>query len=111
MALSTARMFVLRGRPPGLAGGINGSISSHWASVKSLGYPGRSILRLYHLPDFPDTLLDHQSSIGGPKQRRRGGTGRSVVQCRIAAPVETPGFLSRSSWHQPLFAYLPAALT
>src|SRR5438309_11753574 len=50
-------MSVLRGRPPGLAGGINGSIASHWASVKSLGYPGCSIGLLYHSSDFPDMLL------------------------------------------------------
>src|SRR5438128_11770049 len=58
MALSTARISVLRGRPPGLAGGINGSISCHWASVKSLGYPECSILRLYHPSDFPDRLSE-----------------------------------------------------
>src|SRR5712692_8161402 len=46
MALSTARILVLRGRPPGLAGGINGSISSHWESVKSLGYPNRRTAHL-----------------------------------------------------------------
>src|SRR2546421_4667147 len=37
MALTTSRIFVVRGCPPGLAGGINGSRMLHSASVRSLG--------------------------------------------------------------------------
>src|SRR5690348_1160653 len=37
MALSTSRIFVMRGCPPGLAGGIKGSRMLHSASVRSLG--------------------------------------------------------------------------
>ena len=36
MALRTSRISTSRGRPPGLAGGINGAILSHSASVRSL---------------------------------------------------------------------------
>ena len=43
MPLSTSRISVLRGLPPGLAGGINGSSICHSASLKSLGYGFLSI--------------------------------------------------------------------
>ena len=38
MPLSTSRRSTVRGLPPGLAPGSHGASSSHWASVKSLGY-------------------------------------------------------------------------
>lgn len=41
MAFIISRISTLRGRPPGLAGGINGSILCHCLSVKSLGYSFR----------------------------------------------------------------------
>jgi hypothetical protein len=37
--LIAVRTLVVRGRPPGLGGGIIGSINFHWASVRLLGYP------------------------------------------------------------------------
>lgn len=43
MALTTACMSWARGRPPHLAGGIDGATSLHWASVRSDGYGFRSI--------------------------------------------------------------------
>ena len=36
--LRTSRMSISRGRPPGLAGGIRGLMSFHWASVRSVRY-------------------------------------------------------------------------
>jgi hypothetical protein len=38
MPFMTSRMLTVRGCPPRLAGGIKGASSSHWASVRSLGY-------------------------------------------------------------------------
>jgi hypothetical protein len=38
MPFMTSRMSTGRAWPPGLAGGIRGASSSHWASVRSLGY-------------------------------------------------------------------------
>ncbi len=51
--LIISRMFTLRRRPPGLAGGSNGSNCFHWASVKSLGYVLRSITLHYHTSHTP----------------------------------------------------------
>jgi hypothetical protein len=38
-AFIAARMSVLRGRPPGVAGGISRARRAHWSSLRSLGYP------------------------------------------------------------------------
>jgi hypothetical protein len=38
MALTTARVDVLRSAPMGLLGGINGRMSLHWSSLRSVGY-------------------------------------------------------------------------
>jgi hypothetical protein len=38
MPFMTSHMSTVRGWPPGLGGGIRGASSSHWASVRSLGY-------------------------------------------------------------------------
>jgi hypothetical protein len=38
MPFITSRMSTVRGWPPGLALGSRGASSSHWASVRSLGY-------------------------------------------------------------------------
>ena len=48
MPLIISRMFTLRRRPPGLAGGSSGYSSSHRASVKSLGY----VLRFMNQPSY-----------------------------------------------------------
>ena len=42
MALRSSRRGTDDGRPPGFTGGTNGRIRSHCASVRSLGYVGRS---------------------------------------------------------------------
>src|SRR5689334_6937399 len=42
-------MFVVRGRPPGLAAGISRSIMAHSSSVKSLVYRFRLIPPVYRL--------------------------------------------------------------
>src|SRR5689334_2205266 len=43
MALTTSRISVLRGRPPGRGAGISGFKTAHWASVISVGYGERLI--------------------------------------------------------------------
>src|SRR6266542_4366473 len=58
MALSTARMHKVRGRPPLLAAGINSLIHSHSSSVRSLGYVFSFIYPFYTThEDFSDRLL------------------------------------------------------
>src|SRR6266566_328598 len=61
------RILTLLGRPPGLAGGINGSRMAHWASERSLvyGFMGKilltfhffcyDVLPFYHI--FPSRLM------------------------------------------------------
>src|SRR4029453_9276411 len=59
MALSTARIPRVRGRPPLLAAGITSLIHSHSSSVKSLGYVFSFIYLCYTTyEDFSDRLLD-----------------------------------------------------
>src|SRR2546422_10682812 len=59
MALSTARMRRVRGRPPLLAAGIISLIHSHSSSVRSLGYIFSFIYPFYTThEDFSDRLLD-----------------------------------------------------
>src|SRR6266851_4508201 len=58
MALSTARIHRVRGRPPLLAAGIISLIHSHSSSVRSLGYVFSFIYPFYTThEDFSDSLL------------------------------------------------------
>src|SRR5262249_16226259 len=60
MALSTARIHKVRGRPPLLAAGITSLIHSHSSSVRSLGYIVSFISPCYTTPeDFSDRLLEN----------------------------------------------------
>lgn len=52
MALRTSRMSVVRGRPPGLAGGIKGASMVHSSSLKSVGYALRFIRQTYKFLPF-----------------------------------------------------------
>src|SRR6266436_3306522 len=57
MALSTARIHRVRGRPPLLAAGIKSLIHSHSSSVRSLGYIFSFIYPFYTTrEDFSDRL-------------------------------------------------------
>src|SRR5713101_2741201 len=57
MALRTARIHRVRGRPPLLAAGINSLIHSHSSSVRSLGYIFSFIYPFYTTrEDFSDRL-------------------------------------------------------
>src|SRR5947207_13665419 len=55
-------MSTVRGRPPCLAGGIKGSMSFHWASVRSERYGFRMVRAL---PSVPRTQLLHWPSSYG----------------------------------------------
>src|SRR4029453_6892660 len=58
MALSTALIHSVRGRPPLLAAGIKSLIHSHSSSVRSLGYVFSFIYPCYTThEDFSDRLL------------------------------------------------------
>src|SRR4029453_7804901 len=60
MALSTARMHKVRGRPPRLAAGISSLSHSHSSSVRSLGYVFSFIFSFYTThEDFSDRLLEN----------------------------------------------------
>src|SRR5213592_910632 len=64
MALSTARIHRVRGRPPLLAAGITSLIHSHSSSVRSLGYIFSFIYPFYTTrEDFSDRLLGRASPI------------------------------------------------
>src|SRR2546430_15317645 len=72
MALSTARMPKVRGRPPLLAVGISSVIHAHASSVRSLGYVFSFIFPFYTThEDFSDRLLGQlpSSSPWGPRLR------------------------------------------
>src|SRR6266851_3853668 len=63
MALSTARIHRVRGRPPLLAAGIKSLIHSHSSSVRSLGYIFLFIYSFYtNHEDFSDRLLDERKT-------------------------------------------------
>src|SRR5437867_2348265 len=69
MALSTARIHRVRGRPPLLAAGIKSLIHSHSSSVRSLGYIFSFIYPFYTTrEDFSDRLLDE---VLAQRQRER----------------------------------------
>src|SRR5439155_6602873 len=62
MALSTARIHRVRGRPPLLAAGITSLIHSHSSSVRSLGYIFSFIYPFYTTrEDFSDRLLEMEA--------------------------------------------------
>src|SRR5205809_2721060 len=64
MALSTARIHRVRGRPPLLAAGITSLIHSHSSSVRSLGYIFSFIYPFYTTrEDFSDRLLDAENRL------------------------------------------------
>lgn len=76
MALSTSRMLVVRGRPPGFAGGMSGSSMAHSASVKSLVYrfrfipPGYPLHQVFQMASQHDVVCGYQS--GGCQQSQPG---------------------------------------
>src|SRR5712691_7218973 len=84
MALSTARIHRVRGRPPLLAAGINSLIHSHSSSVRSLGYVFSFIYPFYTThEDFSDRLSGRprgQASRGGETRGRAamGGCAQHV---------------------------------
>src|SRR4029453_10839813 len=67
MALSTARMHKVRGRPPLLAAGISSWILAHSSSVRSLGYVCSFIFPFYKThEDFSDRLLEESVPLFAP---------------------------------------------
>src|SRR4029450_711339 len=85
MALSTASIHRVRGRPPLLAAGITSLIHSHSSSVKSLGYVFSFIYLCYTTyEDFSDRLLEEAMSLmttpdeGQSRDGRRDDTPKEV---------------------------------
>src|SRR5262249_18675027 len=77
MALSTARIHRVRGRPPLLAAGIKSLIHSHSSSVRSLGYVFSFIYLFYTThEDFSDRLYALRATSEGeqhaPERRLEG---------------------------------------
>src|SRR3954468_24696839 len=68
----TSRSSTWRLLPPRLAGGINGSISAHSSSVRSLGY--RNALRSYR-PRFFDVHIGDPPRIRPPLLNHKRLTG------------------------------------
>src|SRR4030081_1097213 len=95
MALSTARIHRVRGRPPRLAAGINSLIHSHSSSVRSLGYIFSLIYPFYTThEDFSDRLLEQTlfgSNFPGAALWRNAGLGRATTRHCYAHAVGTTG--------------------
>src|SRR5439155_3820199 len=78
MALSTARIHRVRGRPPLLAAGIKSLIHSHSSSVRSLGYIFSFIYPFYTTrEDFSDRLSGDRVNKLWQVTAYRHGAGRS----------------------------------
>src|SRR5215468_4882148 len=97
MALRTARIQRVRGRPPLWAAGITSLIHSHSSSVRSLGYVFSFIHPCYTThEDFSDRLSRPPSSDPPQRprrlrprgQRRRGGQPGHPGHTRTLLPVE-----------------------
>src|SRR6266404_2979272 len=95
MALSTARIHRVRGRPPLLAAGIISLIHSHSSSVRSLGYIFSFIYPFYTThEDFSDRLLGdfeppyawscHRGEVPIPCGHRRVEAPPAPCQGRVA---------------------------
>src|SRR5689334_12608737 len=65
MALTTSRISVLRGRPPGRGAGISGFKTAHWASVISVGYGERLIFHYRQPTPFGTDSYLGLSRLGG----------------------------------------------
>src|SRR6266436_10438792 len=107
MALSTARIHRVRGRPPLLAAGITSLIHSHSSSVRSLGYIFSFIYPFYTTcADFSDRLLEppapHVSSADHVANQLRGYLDTVRYRSDLAPPLATFGAhldtVSRSYW-------------
>src|SRR5215813_12031956 len=89
MALSTARMHKVRGRPPLLAAGISSLSHSHSSSVRSLGYVFSFIFSFYTThEDFSDRLSDRIEPNNG-----RGAT----LACRDSLGHVVPEYAPATS--------------
>src|SRR3954466_12229094 len=75
----TSRSSTWRLLPPRLAGGINGSISAHSSSVRSLGY--RNALRSYR-PRFFDVHIGDPPRIESPLLNHKRLTGFNMFSDR-----------------------------
>src|SRR4051812_41534443 len=75
----TSRSSTWRLLPPRLAGGINGSISAHSSSVRSLGY--RNALRSYR-PRFFDVHIGDPPRIRPPLLNHKQLTGFNMFSDR-----------------------------
>src|SRR5213596_2971990 len=86
MALSTARIHRVRGRPPLLAAGITSLIHSHSSSVRSLGYIFSFIYPFYTTrEDFSDRLLENDTILR-PKEHfvdQHGYTDQLFGLCHL----------------------------
>src|SRR5262249_36257592 len=99
MALSTARIQRVRGRPPLLAAGITSLIHSHSSSVRSLGYVFSFIHPCYTThEDFSDRLSGRIGQCMNIRSCQRmamtqgccgKGHGRWVVSCVIDNVVDS----------------------
>src|SRR4051794_40201862 len=78
----TSRSSTWRLLPPRLAGGINGSISAHSSSVRSLGY--RNALRSYR-PRFFDVHIGDPPRIRPPLLNHKRLTGFNMFSDRHLA--------------------------
>src|SRR3954470_7347470 len=81
----TSRSSTRRLLPPRLAGGINGLISAHSSSVRSLGYS--NALRSYR-PRFFDVHIGDPPRIRSPLLNHKRPTGFNMFSDRHLVPGE-----------------------
>src|SRR5262245_48016925 len=90
MALTTSRIFVFRGRPPGRGGGISGSRTAHWASVRSEGYRLRFIHHYRQISPFWNRL---STWAGRLSHRTANGTSDFHLRLKTQTPeITVPAF-------------------
>src|SRR6266702_6576775 len=91
MALSTARIHRVRGRPPLLAAGIRSLIHSHSSSVRSLGYIFSFIYPFYTIhEDFSDRLSGYAAAPEShPALCWQGGYGQRACRSSLLFPPFT----------------------
>ncbi len=111
MALITSRMSVVRGCPPGLAGGMSGSRMAHSFSVRST-----SVAESFHCSTsshFPLVLLFYYTTFHTASKRFsliRSGLAQPQPRCAIRGIYQATRHrdfthnLTRSCWRIHLFA-------
>src|ERR671912_2093587 len=115
MAFRTSRTSTVRGRPPRLAGRINGATSNHSASVRSLSYrrPRRSAAARwsgFHMRHLSPTQVPHKESQPIPETQLLSGWALSRAPSTLLAGRERERIGSASVLGRHLYPTEPPAV-